>query len=109
MERDPEVLVRLEDVQERKVAVLVRLLEDAVEIPDRLMIMQDETEMNVRLHERRSVPRGENPAARRQRPAIVFDRRADEEAGSELIPALRRSRRHRRVCRRSVAESSGSA
>ena len=37
-------VVALEDVEERQVAVLVGLLEDAVEVADRLMIVQDEAQ-----------------------------------------------------------------
>ena len=48
----PRIL--LEDVEERQVAVLIRLLEDAVEIADRLMIVQDEDQAKRRTHDGQS-------------------------------------------------------
>ena len=42
VQRDRQVRVLLEDIEKRAVAVLVRLLEDAVEIADRLMVVQDD-------------------------------------------------------------------
>ena len=42
--------ILLEDVEKRPVAVLVRLFEHAVEVADRLMIMEDEDESQGRAH-----------------------------------------------------------
>ena len=50
VQRNLQFLIVLKDVQERQVTVLVGLLEDAVEIPNRLVIVQDEAKMNVVRH-----------------------------------------------------------
>ena len=46
VQRDPQMGILLEQVEEQPVAVLIRLLEDAVEIADRLVIVQGEDEAN---------------------------------------------------------------
>ena len=44
-------IVPLEDIEKRLIGILIRLLENAVEIADRLMIVQDQAETN-RIHGR---------------------------------------------------------
>ena len=46
VQRDRQIRVGLEDVQERQVAVLIGLLEDAVEVADRLVVVQDQAKAN---------------------------------------------------------------
>ena len=46
VQRDLEVRVVVEDVEERAVAILVRRLEHAVEIADGLVVVQGEDESN---------------------------------------------------------------
>jgi hypothetical protein len=50
MEADFQTFIALEDVEEREVAVLVRLLEHSVEVADRLMIVQDEHKAQRLIH-----------------------------------------------------------
>ena len=50
VQRDRELRVVAEDVQERAVAVLVRRFEDPVEIADRLVVVQGENQSNRRIH-----------------------------------------------------------
>ena len=47
-----QLRIALEDVEKRPVAVLVRLLEDVVEVADRLMVVQDEDEADGVRHRR---------------------------------------------------------
>ena len=42
MDRNAQMLVGFKDLKKRKVAVLIGLLKDVIEITDRLVIMQDE-------------------------------------------------------------------
>jgi hypothetical protein len=42
VQSDSQRVILLEDIEERTIAVFVSLLEDTVEIADRLMIMQDQ-------------------------------------------------------------------
>ena len=44
MQGDPQPFKSLEDVQKRQVTVEIRLLEHAVEIADRLVVVQDQDE-----------------------------------------------------------------
>ena len=46
VQRDPHVRILLEHIEKRPIAVLIGLLENAVEIADRLMIVQGEDEAN---------------------------------------------------------------
>jgi hypothetical protein len=55
MESHPQVIVGLEEIQKWKVAVVVGLLENTIEIADRLMIVQCQTEANRCGHDRPEV------------------------------------------------------
>ena len=50
MERQPDAGMAFEQFQERQVAVLVGLLDDAVEIADGLVVVEDKDEPNGRRH-----------------------------------------------------------
>ncbi len=41
MQSNFEVRVRLKDVEKREIAVAISLLDDPVEIPDRLVVVED--------------------------------------------------------------------
>ena len=58
VQRDRQILISLEYVQEGQVAVAVRLLEDIFEIADWLMVVQQQDESNVMRRGRKSGPRG---------------------------------------------------
>ena len=50
METNLQSFIPLEDVEERQIAVLVRLLEDSVEVADWLMVVQDEHKAQRLIH-----------------------------------------------------------
>ncbi len=58
VQADLERLVRLEDIEKRQVAVLIRLLEDVVEVADRLVIVADENQADGVRHGGQSLARG---------------------------------------------------
>ena len=48
VQRNPNRWKLFKQIQKRQVAVLIRRLEDVVEIADRLVVVQDQTELNER-------------------------------------------------------------
>ena len=50
VQRDRQIRVVFEDVEKRAVAVLVRGFEHAVEIADRLVVMQHDDQSKIRTH-----------------------------------------------------------
>ena len=51
MDRNAQMLVGFKDLKKRKVAVLIGLLKDVIEITDRLVIMQDERKSDPSTHQ----------------------------------------------------------
>ena len=51
MDRNAQMLVGFKDLKERKVAVLIGLLKDAIEITDRLVIVQNERKSDPSTHQ----------------------------------------------------------
>jgi hypothetical protein len=60
VQRERQVGVALEDIEKRQVAILIRLLEDTVEISDGLMIMQNQAQAKRMDHERPSTSGGKS-------------------------------------------------
>ena len=56
MQRYLHVLVRLEDIQKRKIAILVSLFDDSIEVADGLMVVQDDAKTYRVSHEMHSHP-----------------------------------------------------
>ena len=49
VQRNPQMIVRLENFKERQVAVLIGRFKNVVEVTNRLVVVQDQTELNRRM------------------------------------------------------------
>jgi hypothetical protein len=55
MEHDAQMLIGLKHIQERQIAIAIRLFDHMAEIADGLMVVQDEAQSKRRVHARQSV------------------------------------------------------